>query len=253
MIDECRFDQIRSVLPFLVLLDDSLECFARVPIVSNSVVGGRASTAELFTSQFCLVVQLHIFFTLNQCTQSCSFGLQRLVDWVLMHLEDKDILLDSAVVGGLDGDHNKHTKLLPDDILLASGTELLITEVGKQGLNRARAHRNPHEARRQVIALVVTDHYTIKSELQASLHIELHCVQVSPVFLANIGELHEELVGHCVLICPFLGAELLLEEVRVEDDCGTEEVRKVGWLASLRSDQVLSKHSLIFLDHQGDQ
>ena len=57
----------------------------------------------------------------------------------------------------------------------------------------------------------------------------------------------------CVFISPFLGAELLLEEVRVENDSRPEQISKVGWLARFFSGQVLGKKRHILFDHQGDE
>ena len=58
--------------------------------------------------------------------------------------------------------------------------------------------------------------------------------------------------GH-VLFCPFLGAELLLEEVGVEYDGSTEQVGEVRGLASLLSRQIFGKKLLVLLEHQGDK
>ena len=57
----------------------------------------------------------------------------------------------------------------------------------------------------------------------------------------------------CVFVSPFLGAELLLEVVRVKYDCRSEQVGKVGRLASLLPGQVLSKQSLVLFDHKSDK
>ena len=58
--------------------------------------------------------------------------------------------------------------------------------------------------------------------------------------------------GH-VLFCPFLGAELLLEEVGVEYDGSSEQVGEVRGLASLLSGQIFGEQLLVLLEHQCDK
>jgi len=48
-------------------------------------------------------------------------------------------------------------------------------------------------------------------------------------------------VSDCILICPFLGSQLLFEEVRVKDNSGSKKICKVWKLAWLRADEIFSK------------
>ena len=66
-------------------------------------------------------------------------------------------------------------------------------------------------------------------------------VEGGPVIAANISILREVLVCLRVLVCPLFGAQLLLEEVRIKNDRSSEQVGKVGWLASLLLRQVFSE------------
>lgn len=66
-------------------------------------------------------------------------------------------------------------------------------------------------------------------------------VEGGPVIAADVSVLREVLICLRVLVCPLFGAQLLLEEVRVKNDCSSEQVSKVGWLASLLLRQVFSE------------
>lgn len=116
-------------MPFLVLLDDGFVSFARVTSVSNRVVGRRACAAKLLTCQLSLFAQLHILGAFKELAECSTLSLQGLLHWVVSELEDQDILLDGAVIRGLDSDHNEHTQVLPERVLFACCAKLFHTKV----------------------------------------------------------------------------------------------------------------------------
>ena len=72
-------------------------------------------------------------------------------------------------------------------------------------------------------------------------------IEFSPVFLPDVSVLREELVRLQVLFCPFLGAELLLEEVGVENDCCSEQISEIRGLTFILSGQILCEQLLVLL------
>ena len=64
-------------------------------------------------------MQLHILCAFKELAEGSTLSLQGLFHWVVSELEDQDILLDGAVIRGLDSDHNEHTQVLPERVFFA--------------------------------------------------------------------------------------------------------------------------------------
>ena len=103
------------------------------------------------------------------------------------------------------------------------------------------------------IAFVITAEDAVESEGQASFHIELCMVESGPIVVADVGILHEVVIGYGVLISPFLCTQFFLEEVGIEDDSCTEKVGEVFWLTGLCADEVFGEKCFFFFDHKCDE
>ena len=76
-------------------------------------------------------MKLHIFGAFEECAESSSLSLQGLLNWVVSELKDQDILLDGAVIRGLDSNHNEHAQMLPERVLFARRTKLFHAKVSQ--------------------------------------------------------------------------------------------------------------------------
>ena len=127
-------------MPLAVPLDNCLVGLTRVSIVTNSIVGGDASTTELLRGQLSLVLQLHILSSLYELTKGPSLCLQYLIHRVISALIDQYVLVDGTIVLGLDGYEDEQAETLVKDILLALNSELLSAEMIQKGTDGSRAY-----------------------------------------------------------------------------------------------------------------
>ena len=127
-------------MPLAVPFDNCLEGLTRVSIITNSIVGGDASTTELLRGQLSLVLQLHILSSLYELTKGLSLCLQCLIHRVISALIDQYVLVDGTIVLGLDGYEDEQAETLVKDILLALNSELLSAEMIQKGTYGSRAY-----------------------------------------------------------------------------------------------------------------
>lgn len=127
-------------MPLAVPLDNCLVGLTRVSIVTDSIVGGDASTTELLRGQLSLVLQLHILSSLYELTKGLSLCLQCLIHRVISALIDQYVLVDGTIVLGLDGYEDEQAETLVKDILLALNSELLSAEMIQKGTDGSCAY-----------------------------------------------------------------------------------------------------------------
>ena len=127
-------------MPLAVPFHNCLVGLTRVSIVTNSIVGGDASTTELLCGQLSLVLQLHILSSLYELTKGLSLCLQCLIHRVISALIDQYVLVDGTIVLGLDGYEDEQAETLVKDILLALNSELLSAEMIQKGTDGSRAY-----------------------------------------------------------------------------------------------------------------
>mmetsp|Transcript_21754 Transcript_21754/g.26820 ORF Transcript_21754/g.26820 Transcript_21754/m.26820 type:complete len:265 (+) Transcript_21754:184-978(+) len=226
---------LSSLLPVSVVFDNGFVGFARVAIVAD----GPVMHIAFRSADRLQVRQLHVFCPLDELAQFFSLRLDRLVHGVLFQLVNANVLSDCAVIARLNRHNHEHGETSLQCVLLASCSEGVSAEVLNQGRDEASADGDTHEARGELVALVVANEDAFEAELKASTHIELAVVELGPVWLAHISELHKPLVRLGVLLRPLLGTELFFEEVRVENDGRREQVGKVGGLSRLSAHQVI--------------
>ena len=85
-------------------------------------------------------MELHVCGAFDELLEGGGLILQSLVDRVIGALKDEDVLLDLSIIRGLDSHHDEETKILPESVLFARGTERLAAKVPDQGADQTRAH-----------------------------------------------------------------------------------------------------------------
>lgn len=164
-------------MPLVVPFDNCLIGLTRVSIVTNSIVGGDASSTELLRSQLSLVLQLHILSSLYELTKGLSLCLQCLIHRVISALIDQYVLVDGSIVLCLDGYEDEQAETLVEDILLTLNSELLSAKMIQKGTDGSRAYWDSHHSSLQIILLIVADQDSPQSQTETSLHIKLSMVE----------------------------------------------------------------------------